>query len=71
MDGYGEEQKRKFCQLSNVEKFKFMIFPFQEELNNDEVKHDKEKLMGFVEKRLLVLREFCSYVAATNRFARN
>ncbi len=71
MDGYGLEQAQEFAQLSNVNKLKFMLFAFQEELTDDEVKQDKETLMNFIEKRLLIIKEFCSYVAATNRFARN
>ncbi len=71
MDGYGLEKNLNFGQLSNVEKLKFILFAFQEELMEDEVKQDKVKLMNFIEKRILIIKEFCSYVAATNRFARN
>ncbi len=59
-----------FMNLCDVDKLKFVLFAFEEELKEDEVKNDVAKMKRLIDKRILVLKEFCNYVELTERFAK-
>eukprot|EP01084_Bolivina_argentea_P198827 340340_1 len=71
LDEDEEEDQICFSNLSDIEKLKFILFPFMDELKEDDVKNDKVKIKRIVDKRIVILKEFCSFVMNTNRFATN
>eukprot|EP01084_Bolivina_argentea_P059957 109539_1 len=65
-----EDEEIGFGDLVKVDKLKFILFPFEDELKDDDVKYDMIKIKRLVDKRISVLKEFCVYVETTNRFAK-
>ncbi len=65
---YFNYYNNSFMDLDYDEKLKFILFPFQEELNKFEIKRDKQKKEQLLNLRMNILQSFTNYIINTQRF---
>ncbi len=55
------ENKFKFSNLSNIQKLNYILFPFNYELKQKDIKNNKSKKLQIYEKRLKILNLLYDY----------
>ena len=60
--------QQSFHTISDQDKLKFMLFPFQLELNLTSIRNNKKLQKNMLSKRIQIIHFLMDYVIATNRF---
>ena len=66
--GNTSNYEKSFHSISDEDKLKFILFPFQSELNMTSIRNNKQLQMDLLTKRIQVIHCLMNYVSATNRF---
>ncbi len=62
------QNKFKFINLSNIQKLNYILFPFNYELKQKDIKNNKAKKLQIYEKRLKILNLLYDYCIYSGRF---
>ncbi len=62
------ENKINFDIITNEEKLKLILFPFNEELKDEKIKRDINKKNELIEKRIKILNLLFDYCVYSGRF---
>lgn len=65
---YYDYYNKDFNNISQNQQLYFILYPFQKELNNINIKNDKNKKKELINKRINTLNILLNYINNTNRF---
>ena len=65
---YNNHYQDSFQVLIDQDKLRFLLFPFQDELNDASIRNNKKLQKDMLNKRIRIIRCLMNFVNSTNRF---